>query len=400
MEGQRPVRDRASHRRRRDGRRLRGVRSRTRSGRRGQESAQVHAGGALPIQAGVPDSRRRSSPQPRASPRARGDPGRQRLFHDGAGQRHRFPDVRSQAGHAPRSAAGVAHHQRGAYASGAGHRAHSAQPGRRFDVCAAVAEDVAGRLRFASPRSAAARGGRAGAARRGKAAPRHQTVERARRTGWAGGDLGLRGRDRPLAPHRPEPHRGGRGRGHGSVHGAGASDGRGADAGFGLVQRRRRPLRGPRRTGALRRLGDGRAHDESCERSGAACQVRRGRAHRARRVVSRAARSRRCEAADRVGDLEATRDHAEPSAGPAVAACRRSGARHGPGRTRAATPGLARRVRAGPLRACRHGPRRRVVGHGQVRRGPALSRRVGRARRGACAARSRLRARIGPVQGR
>ncbi len=165
-------------------------------------------------------------------------------------------------------------------------------------------------------------------------------------------------------------------------------------------RRRRRPLRVLSSEGrALRGLGGRRAHDEDVARPLAARRVRRGSTAGPRCVVSRAARSGRRQAALRSGDLEATRADAQPSAGPFLVARCGPRARHGARGTRGPARVFARGLRAGALGARGHDPRGRRLGHGQVRRRRELSRRARRPGRGARLARTRLRARIGSLQG-
>ena len=132
--------------------------------------------------------------QPRAPARARRGRRRRGLLHDGARPWQGLPRPRAEAGHAARQPGDRHAHDRHGRAPRAqddpGHtgRDHPTGPG--------AAHALAGRLREAPPRAAAARRGRAGAPHRGDPAPRHQAVQRARDRGGTSRHPRLRRRDR------------------------------------------------------------------------------------------------------------------------------------------------------------------------------------------------------------
>ena len=142
----------------------------------------------------------------------------------------------------------------------------------------------AGRLRAAAPRAAPARRGRARAARRGQAAPRHQAVERAghRRGRVVLLDFGV-ATELDARAHEAAARR--RGRRHRTYMAPEQASGE-APAPRRTGTASARALRGARRAAAVRRLGDRRAHAEEHGGPDRAVGVR---ARGARRTSTRSA---------------------------------------------------------------------------------------------------------------
>ena len=92
----RPVLRGPQGRRGRNGRRLRGARSRDASDRRPEDPAALRPELALPVQARVPRARGRAPPQPGAPSRARSAGGGPALLHDGARRRDGLPRLRAR----------------------------------------------------------------------------------------------------------------------------------------------------------------------------------------------------------------------------------------------------------------------------------------------------------------
>ena len=209
------------------------------------------------------------------------------LLHDGARQGQRLPAVRraaaSSAGRAirrwrPSSACDRPPNRRRS------DRGQPALPRPRSPVQAV--EDGARPTLIAPAGAAAAGRGRAGAARGGQAAPRHQAVERPRDRGGPRRPPRLRRRRRssPGATARVAAERK-RWSARRRYMAPEQARSEASDARVRLVQRRRHALRGAGRPAAVHGVGDGRSDAQERDRADAALGLRRRRPRRPRRAL-------------------------------------------------------------------------------------------------------------------